>query len=265
MSLIFAGIAPHSPLLLETVAKTDRIYFAKTLAALETLEKALYASHPHVLVVCGKNRTAFNAMTTITGHDALAADLSAFGDFSTSLSWPGATTIAAKITKKARTAHAPIRVVGDAILAPQSAIPLLLLARRMPHVRILSADADALLPLETIRLCGAVMHDVFQETNTRVALLIAGDTAGHLSKAAPGGFHKNAEVYDTMLRKFLERGKPNHVYTVPQDIIENAEPAIHTPLLLGLAALGHMPYRFEEYMYEFPFGIGALTGEFHLQ
>lgn len=264
MSLVFAGIAPHSPLLLETVAKTDHAYLAKTLAALETLEKSLYASHPQVLVVCGKNTTAFDGMMTITGHDAIAADLSAFGDFSTSLSWPGATTIAAKINDKARIAHAPIRVVGDITLAPQSAIPLLLLARRMPRLHILSADPDNMDP-ETITQCGKVMHDVCQETNVRVALLIVGDTAGHLSKAAPGGFHKNAEVYDTMLRESIETGNPLRVQATPKDVLENVEPAIHTPLLLGLAALGNMPYRFEEYMYEFPFGIGALTGEFHLQ
>ena len=49
--IVFAAIAPHSPLLLPTIGKEHQKKLEKTLAAYRALEEDLYAAKPDTLVV----------------------------------------------------------------------------------------------------------------------------------------------------------------------------------------------------------------------
>jgi len=93
------------------------------------------------------------------------------------------------------------------------------------------------------------------ETEASWALVASGDLSHRLIPDAPGGFHPDGERHDKALCEAIEKGSPEQVFQLGEEVISNAgECGLRSALILmGLAAgMG----RIKLLSYEGPFGVG---------
>jgi len=93
MSLVFAAIVPHPPILVPEIGKENLTKIEKTKTAMEQLEKDLYAAKPDVLIVISPHGEIDPGAFTINICDNYEINFEAFGNFSTRLNLKGDTVM----------------------------------------------------------------------------------------------------------------------------------------------------------------------------
>lgn len=263
MSLVFAGVVPHPALLIPSIGKDDFLKLDATRAALERLEQELYIAKPHYIVVITPHEGIFEDAFSINAHTELHSQFETFGDMTTKYSWHGAPELAAKIQHNTNTKRLPTRLVSNEGIGHGASVPLVYLTTHVQDVKILpigysNLDANAHMSF------GHSIKDIIMESNKRVAVIASGDMAHTLSESAPAGFHKDGEWFDAEIQRLLQSGDKHGIQTLDATKIKNADECLYRSLLILCGILGNMQCQFEQYTYEAPFGVGYLTGQFHL-
>ncbi|MBI5254687.1 hypothetical protein HY932_02820 [Candidatus Falkowbacteria bacterium] len=94
MSLVFASIVPHPPLLIPNIGKDEIKKVKKTQRAMEKLEEDLYIAKPDVILIISPHASLFSDAFTINAHINFVSDFEQFGDFATKVNWQGAEQVA---------------------------------------------------------------------------------------------------------------------------------------------------------------------------
>src|SRR3989344_8584763 len=97
MSLVFAALTPHPPLLIPSIGKEMEKKVEKTKNALLKLEEELYLAKPEVIIIISPHGALLRDAFTINYCADYETDLREFGDLATKLKFKGETTLPAKI------------------------------------------------------------------------------------------------------------------------------------------------------------------------
>ena len=263
MSLVFAGIVPHPVILLPTVGKDAIFKLDATRIALEKLEQELYLAKPHRIIIITPHEGVFEDAFVVNAHTELESRFEKFGDMTTEHIWKGTPDLAAKIQHKANEQHLPTRLVSNDYLGHGASIPLLYLTAHLKDVTILPIGYSKLDAKSHVAF-GELIKEVIMESDKRIAVLASGDMAHTLTKNSPAGFHKDGEWFDTEIRKFLSIEDRYGIETLDPKKVSHADECLYRSLLIMCGVLSNMHCSFEEYVYEAPFGVGYLTGQFHV-
>ena len=260
MSIVFAAITPHPPILLPSVPANVRERLAATRAAFVELEKELYATQPEVLVIISAHTGAFNDSFTINAHPNFSANFAEFGDQETKPVWKGASALATKISHIANS-PIPIRLMNDQQVDHGVGIPALFLTEHLPNVKILPVGFSTLSAKQHLDF-GEHLKDILIGSGTRVAIIASGDLSHTLSARAPGGFNVNGKKFDHAVQELLFAKNTVGLTNLDQQMINASKECGYRSILILLGALKNIDARFESLSYESPFGVGYLTGLF---
>ena len=100
------------------------------------------------------------------------------------------------------------------------------------------------------------------ESDKRIALLASGDLSHRLTTNSPGGFHKDGQKFDNQIIEMLETRNTVGIAQMDKELVANADDCGYRSILITLGVLQNMNYSFKNLCYEYPFGVGYLTGEF---
>jgi len=261
MQLVFAGILPHTPLLLESISKGKKDLLQKSLTAISELEQSLYISKPDVLVVLSLHEGRYEKAFNINVQPEFIATLEQFGDLSTKKTWKGAPHLGATIAHTKAPNTLPIHLVSEPKLEYGTSVPLFLLTEHLPNIKILPIGHSLLSPKEHFDF-GGLMREKLSESDKRVAVIASGDLAHTLTPDSPLGYHEDGKKFDTALINMLQSGNTAGILGLDRSLIENAKGDMYKPLLILLGLLQDMRFNFKNISYEAPFGIGYLVGQF---
>lgn len=263
MPLVFAGITPHTPLLVPQIAKDRADIVEETNQALSTLAESLYATHPDIVIVISAYTGVFEHAFSLNAHTTLVSDFSKFGDLSVQKKWNGAPAFAALVSKKARTNKEKVRLVSDEIVDHGISVPLLTLTARLPKVTILPVGPSMLERSEHLKF-GELIKEVIFEQHKRVAVIVS----GHLSHKEHDNElrtkNKYGEEFDKALLGYLEQRNTTALITMNEEMVKGADELIYKSLLILLGIIRNSDYTFKTYCYEAPLGVGYLTGNFNI-
>src|SRR3989339_182781 len=108
MSLVFAALSPHPPLLIPTIGRENLNKLEKTKQALEELEKALYISQPDTLVLITPHGKIFKDSFTINANPEFNFDFKEFGDISTQGNFKADLNLIADVSNAAKNQNFPL-------------------------------------------------------------------------------------------------------------------------------------------------------------
>lgn len=265
MSLVFAAITPHPPLLIPAIGKDAMNRIKKTKEALEKLEEDLYLSHPDIIVIVSPHGPQFTDSFSINLSPEFKSDLKEFGDITTKLTFKGETQLPYSIRTDVYKNHSATRVViiNEPTLDHGAVVPLMYLTSHLPNIKILPigfSELDAKAHLEF----GYVLKENIMKTNKRIAVIASGDLSHALSSEAPAGFHKSGAMFDSKIQElFISHNTTGMLNLENQLIAEAAECGFRSFLIL-MGILRDVNYRYESYSYEDPLGVGYLTANFIL-
>jgi len=261
--IVFAAHAPHSPLMLPTIGKENRKRMKDTLEAMQHLAEELYASHPETIVVISSHAVVHDRAFSANLHDEYEADLSAFGDLATQREFQPDLPLVDAMQRVLRRGQTPFTLDSDATLDYGTAVPLLLLAKRLPDIRIVPISHSGLDAKAHFKF-GQALKEIFSASNRRIAVLSTGDLSHTLSSSGPGGYRKEGEVFDETVTRAVESFSSSKLLNIEPETVTAATECGYRPLLVLFGILDGMRSNPEILSYEAPFGVGYLAAQFHL-
>lgn len=253
MSLVFAAVTPHPPLLIPSIGKEKTALAEKTQRAFERLEEDLYIAKPNLIAIISPHASLFPDAFTVNGHDTFSTGFQEFGDFVTKQTWRGAPEFATRLSHRAKEAHISVQTVSEEALDHGAAVPLFFLTRHQTNTRILPLGYSNQSRDDHVRM-GALLKETAADTGIRLCIIASGDLSH------TGGAHP----FDDALRSALEKNDLHALLSIPEELAQEAKECGYRSILIAMGAIGHMHAAFETYSYETPVGIGYLVGNFHL-
>lgn len=261
MSLVFAAITPHPPLLIPNIGKEEMEKVANTQKAMEILEQDLYLSKPEVILIISPHGSLFNDAFTINNHANFVSDFEQFGDFATKLSWKSADFLGARTMHLALESKIPVQQVSIEKLDHGSTVPLYFLTHHLPDIKILPVGYSGLDNKNHLRF-GEILKEIIMDSGKRVAVIASGDLSHGLTTNAPAGYSKTGKEFDAKLIELLQTRNTTGIVNLDEKFVAEAAECGYRSILILLGILKNMDYQFKNYSYEGPFGVGYLVGNF---
>lgn len=263
MSLVFAAITPHPPILVPSIGKEQVNDVGKTMAAFTKLEEEMYAARPQVIFIISPHGSLFTESFSVNAHTSFCSSFETFGDVVTKKTWFGAPELAAKISTEGKRAHVPVQLVSQEKIDHGTSVPLMCLTAHLPDIKIVPIGYSGL-PRDMHLRYGEIMKDIVMSTDKRIAIIASGDLSHCLTVHAPVAYHADGEKFDQEIMKLLEVRNTAGIATLDETMVSHASECGYRSLLILLGVLKNMNYTFKNYSYEAPFGVGYLVGNFVL-
>lgn len=263
MSLVFAAITPHPPLLIPTIGKETIKKVEKTKKALEQLEEDLYLSKPDALFIISPHGSYFNDAFTLNVCPEYETDLKEFGDLATKLKFKGEMNISSLIRERMKNSGIPTAMISESYLDHGSAVPLFYLTPHLPNLQILQlgfCDLDWKTHVEF----GYLLKEEIMDANKRVAVVASGDLSHALTSDAPAGFNAAGKKFDAKIQELLSTRNTAGMLQLDQQLVADAAECGFRSFLILTGLLKNVDYEYKQYSYEGPFGVGYLTANFVL-
>ncbi len=263
MSLVFAAITPHPPLLIPTIGKDELKKIEKTKIAMEKLEEELYLSKPEVIVIISPHGHLHSDAFTVNFCTEFETDLREFGDLSVKLKYKGSSHLSHAIQHEGRGKHMPVTTLSEPKLDHGATVPLYYLTphlRDIPVVPVGFSDLDWKTHFEF----GELIKEQIMKTNKRVAVIASGDLSHALTTDAPAGFSATGSEFDAKIQELLATRNTTGMLQLDPEFVGSAAECGFRSFLILMGILRDIHYTYESYAYEGPFGVGYLTANFVL-
>lgn len=264
MSLVFAGISPHPPILLPSIGKENVAKVQATKSALEQMEKDLYIAKPDVLIIISPHGQFYPDVFSANAHPQPRVDFKDFGDLVTDNTYNTDNVMLSQITESAKMLHVPFVMTAEEKMDHGTAVPLLFLAGHLPKIKIISLNVSQK-DLQAHYDFGYFLKEEIMKSTNRVAVIASADLSHRLTKDAPGGFSPMGKKFDDAVLAGLQTCDGDALIKLDPQLCEEAATCGLRPIITLLGVTKNINCNFQMLSYESPFGVGYLTAELILQ
>lgn len=261
--IVFAGIVPHSPILIPSIGKDHQERYARTLQAYAEMEQALYIARPDTIVILSPHAHMYpdafsgNASPTYTGV------LKEFGDHGTTITAKSDFLLLDHLHRALRHEDVPFTLTSEEELDYGYTVPLLLLTQHLQRWKFVPL-APSLLDARMHYEFGRQLNHVIHGEQTRIAVIASADLSHHANALSPASETNEGKAFDAAIRTHaLARDIPS-LLAMPADLLEKAGQCGYKPIVTLLGCLENLRCTPKEVCYEAPVGVGALTMRFDL-
>lgn len=264
MSLVFAAIIPHPPIILKSIGRDHTHHLERTIASYKKISTALTEAAPDTILVISPHLKIMPGAFVINYAPKYLTNFLSFGDFSPVRSYPTDSLLVERIRHETRKAKMKIVTVSDEHLDYGSGIPLKLIpsSNINPSVVVVSPTMDG--PKAQYAF-GRVLKEAVMSSNRRVAVFCSGDLSHRLTSDTPSGFSPKGKDFNDLLITNLLSGSVSSVLQMKKELVEEAHACAYSPICILLGIIERMNYTPELLSNESPFGVGYMTMQFHLR
>ncbi|MCR4312566.1 MAG: hypothetical protein NUV56_04765 [Candidatus Uhrbacteria bacterium] len=261
--IVFAGIVPASPLLLESINPEGLPLLERTRQALHEVAEDLAATHPDTIVILAEQATMYPDAFSINVADPYLARLEAFGDLGYRKQYHPDFALVDKLQRELRALGEPVSLSTDQAISHLTVVPLDFLTQHLPNVRIIPIAPSNLDPKEHFNF-GNALRSILQASSKRIAVFAAGDTAHALNEDSPLPAHEDGKRFDQTLVELVENRNTVGLLGMPPELVENAKDGVYRQSVMLFGVLEGMAATPVIHCYEAPLGVGHLVAEFRL-
>jgi len=262
MSLIFAALVPHPPVLIPEIGKEHLSKLEKTKSAMEQVEQDLYSAKPDVIMVISPHGEIDKTAFTVNLANEYEADFEAFGDFSTKIKFKG-DTILMTAGKEKISAKSPLNIISESRLDHGSAVPLYFLAQHLPNVPVIPIYFS-MLDSQAHFEFGKGLKELIMSSDKRVAVIASGDLSHCLTEEAPMACNPLGKQFDEKIIKLVESCDSLGIVNFDHELAEAAAECGLRSIQILAGVLSDMKCQPKVLSYEHPFGIGYAVIEINL-
>ena len=263
MSIVFAAIVPHPPLLIPAIGKENVGRLKATDDAYKKLRENLYASKADTILVISPHGLVQGKTFSMNLSPEFHVNFEHFGDFATKFTVPGDVGLAHRIRENLET-KAPLQLISQTDLDYGSGIPLfLLIPPGAPQPRIIPLYYSGLDYEAHFHFGQLLKRDLLYSQN-RIAIIASGDLSHRLSKEAPAGYSPKAAKFDQKVIELITKSQPEELLNMNHLLIREANECGLKSILILMGILDGINHEPERLAYEAPFGVGYLTMNFKL-
>lgn len=257
--IVFAGIVPHSPLLLPSIGKEHRSKLAATVAAIAEIEQALYLVKPDTICIIAPHGARYPDAFSINLADKYTGNFKTFGDFSTTVTAKSDFLSIDHIQRKLREENVPFTLTSSDELDYGYSVPILMLTTHLPPTWKLIPVSPSMLDGKSHFEFGKQLKRILHSDEKRIAVIASADLSHKLSKDSPGGASTEGPMFDAAVNEATMAHNPEALYKLSPDIVESVSQCGYRPIMTLLGTLDEINVTPKKLCYEAPFGVGYLT------
>lgn len=258
MSIVFAGIVPHPPLLIPNIGRENLAQLAATTRGYAEIGKVLKAARPDTVVIISPHGPVLESAYTINQSPEFEYNFQAFGDFATKGKFPGDIGLAHKMREGLESTAIPLTMATESILDHGSAVPLAVLGPSLGKVSIVPLFYSGLGLPEHYEF-GRHLQKILSLNSKSIAVIASGDLSHRLTRQSPAGYSPKARKFDQKVVDLLTQDKRKELMELDPALIAAAGDCGLRSIAIMLGIIDQIQLKPTKLAYEAPFGVGYLT------
>lgn len=258
-SIVFAGIAPHPPLLVPEIGGTRIQQVARSQEALREFAKQLLQSDPDTVIVISPHSPIDRHVFTARSTAQVEGDFREFNAPAVKLTFPNDLDMVDAIKQAATIEGVELRLhARDYRLDHGAMVPLYYLHQagwRGPIVVI----GFTLQSNDKHLALGRAIANAAAARNRRTALLASGDLSHRLIVGGPYEYEPTAHLFDEQVVDAIARGDASGVINIDSDLRNRAGECGYRSIVIALGTVGENFHNHQVLSYEGPFGVGYMV------
>jgi len=259
-SIVFAGIAPHPPIMVPEVGHEAIAEVRASIEAMAELTDRLIKSRAETVVLISPHAPLDARAFVAYQGPKLYGDFENFRAPKTTVEAELDEELLQLITQEAGDHdYVVVRVRGHQ-LDHGTTVPLYFLQRNGWNGRVVALGFSFLSNQDHLSF-GACVKRAADKAARPVAFLASGDLSHRLKPEAPAGYSPSAHLFDAEVVAALKANTPDRIINLDQDLRKLAGECGYRSLLVALGAARGSPLSCEVLSYEAPFGVGYLVAQ----
>ena len=259
-SLVFAGIAPHPPIMVPEVGRDAIAEVRSSIDAMANLtERVMNNGAETVVIISPHAPLEAKAFIAYEGPQL-------FGDFA-NFRAPTATVHAElddellnEITRAASEQDLVVLRIKGHDLDHGTTVPLYFLQRNGWDGRIIALGYSFLSNEDHVRF-GRCIRQAIEKIGRRVAFIASGDLSHRLRRDAPAGYNPDAHLFDEEVLEAIRTCSTNRIVDIDQEMRRMAGECGYRSMLVAIGVAHGADRNCELISYEAPFGVGYLVAQ----
>ena len=269
MSLVFAAISPHPPLLIPQVGGADIQKVSETVLGMRKLANAFKEAEVETLIVISPHTLVYPDRFNICGMEKVFGSFAAFDAPDVMMEFKNDFELAGQLNETANNADLKTLLYNNRgeffELDHGIMVPLYYLAKEYEGALKVIPTAYSNLPRAKHFSFGQTIAEVIRKYPGRVGILSSGDLSHRLIQGAPDGYSAAGKDFDKKLVEDLKKNNIKNILYYDEDFVEDAGECGYRSILILLGALDGTNAKPEILSYEGPFGVGYLVVNYKLK
>jgi len=259
-SLVFAGIAPHPPIMVPEVGREAIAEVRASIDAMRELTTRIVESGAETVVLVSPH-APLDARAFVAYKDAeLHGDFANFRAPDARVEAPLDEELLGAISREAASVGYEVIGIRGHDLDHGTAVPLYFLQRNGWRGRVVALGYSFLSNEDHLRF-GSCINRAANETGRPTAFVASGDLSHRLKPEAPAGYNPNAHLFDQEVVEAIRESEPERIINIDQSLRKMAGECGYRSMLVAFGVTREMEHACEVLNYEAPFGVGYLVAQ----
>ncbi|HXG93007.1 MAG TPA: AmmeMemoRadiSam system protein B [Blastocatellia bacterium] len=258
-SIVFAGIAPHPPLLVPEVGGKRIEQVQDSQGALRVFSRRLIDTNPETVVVISPHSPLDPRAFTARATKELRGDFSEFYAPQVRLTFQNDLEMIEAIKRAAADEGVSFGELGRNYPLDHGAMVPLYYLREAGWSGPVVVIGFTMLSIEKHLAFGRAIERAARSINKRIALVASGDLSHRLIVGGPYEFEPTAHLFDEQIVRSISKGDPSGVINVDDDLRNRAGECGYRSILIALGSVGENLRDHQVLSYEGPFGVGYMV------
>jgi AmmeMemoRadiSam system protein A/AmmeMemoRadiSam system protein B len=259
-SLVFAGIAPHPPIMVPEVGRAAIAEVRASIDGMAELTRRLIDSHAETVVIISPHAPLEREAFVAYDGPRLHGDFADFRAPTVTINAELDDELLDEITRTAADQQLIVMRISGPDLDHGTAVPLYFLLRNGWRGKVIALGYNFLPNSDHVQF-GRCIRDAIQKTGRRTAFLASGDLSHRLTPGAPAGYHSDAHLFDEQVVDAIHSCVTERIVNIDQKLRRTAGECGYRSLLVAIGATQDLDSRCEVISYEAPFGVGYLVAQ----
>jgi AmmeMemoRadiSam system protein A/AmmeMemoRadiSam system protein B len=258
-SLVFAGIAPHPPIMVPEVGREAIAEVRRSIDAMAALTERVIRSGAETIILISPHAPLEPDAFVAYAGPQLHADFANFRAPTATVHAELDEELLKEITRvAAETAFEVVRIRGD--LDHGTAVPLYFLQRHGWDGRVVALGYSFLSNEDHLRF-GNCVRAAVDKVGRPVAFIASGDLSHRLKPEAPAGYNPQAHLFDEEVVDAIRSNSTCRIVTIDQELRRTAGECGYRSMLVAIGVAQELEARCEVISYEAPFGVGYMVAQ----
>lgn len=259
-SIVFAGIAPHPPIMVPEVGREAADEVRASIAAMRDFTLRLIESGAETVVIISPH-APLDARAFVAYQDAtLYGDFAKFRVPETKVEAPLDEELLSSIVRAAAAQNYEVIGIKGYNLDHGTAVPLYFLQRNGWRGALV-ALGYSFLPTEDHLRFGSCIRSAVERHGRPVAFVASGDLSHRLKPEAPAGYQPQAHLFDEEVVESLRACQPERIINIDQNLRKLAGECGYRSMLVAFGATQGLDSNCDVLHYEAPFGVGYMVAQ----
>lgn len=258
--LVFAGIAPHPPIMVPEIGRDAAREVRGSIEAMEELTKRVRECDVESLILISPHAPLEPDAFVAYEGPQLYGDFANFRSRETVVEAPLDDELMDQISALAGVVGFTVIPLERCKLDHGTAVPLYFLQRNGWSGQVVALGYSFLSSSDHQRF-GECLRKAANSCRRRVGLIASGDLSHRLKPDAPAGYDPSAHLFDQQVVEALESNQPNRIAEIDPELRKLAGECGYRSMLIAIGATSTLTPQCEVLNYEAPFGVGYMVAQ----